>query len=840
MGCTASNDAKNLHDLEELREYIRQQELKATEQQNLLRFKIEVLVNMLAVEEKRSELTNKRLDTLKWLIHSQGVTEEAITKILNNLEKDGKISLDSSLTFTNQFQNTLQLMDLSGAIDRMREDFRNYRDDLLHCYALSNGRLMSSLPTKDFIEQTYNVTEKVSKADLKILAMRFDDGFGEVCIPEFLEYFAIPPEARNAKIAERAVKMSLDLFSLDVELLEEDPEESVTQSSHLMGGGGDLSTSMDLRKSILKDDHLLFDAVQGPEMRKSHFTRSLDRGAKRLLIMWIYVREDLEKTFLFYQKAEMILAPDITEEGKTKDDREEVEEGKHPSSGSRFSKKRFAGKEGIAMKEGKVDDSLLFEDEKDHLNNHDEEEIITVDLFRRSLEEICGPFSMILEKEANDGIIQLTASSKLSKPAILQNPTDNHSNHNSKPSSQNTSIKSTTNPRTTTTGSGGGKENHSPNQSASLSTLKNNNNKSNAGSNNKPPLDQKSVSSSTSQQPAIPEIHPLDEEDIQFLVDRFEISGFVHYRYFLRFFNDLYDRWMKYSKKFIHLPDDWMDVTPFRLSSEWNALKQTSSLRQSYQQTHDRSAQSIQRSKDRLSQTTPPPSTGAQNKAFTAPKKVPSTQNVPAETSKKPLEPKEKPAEEKKDPKVEENEKLKAEEKEPEKDSKDNKEGKESDAKPEEKKAAPVVDPPKGLLCCGAAAAKPSPNQPIDLSADKKDGDAKGAGKKSDKDLDDSNHGKRDLKIETDDLAEGKGEDDSLKLKRNESFDTPKNIKRKPVPKFDRYEGGGNHGTIEREGLGHGDAEPEIKDRTRKGRFRRRADRDFDQEKPELDDDDEK
>ncbi len=37
-------------------------------------------------------------------------------------------------------------------------------------------------------------------------------------------------------------------------------------------------------------------------MRKTHFTDILDRGAKRLLVMWPVVRDELEKQFSIYAK----------------------------------------------------------------------------------------------------------------------------------------------------------------------------------------------------------------------------------------------------------------------------------------------------------------------------------------------------------------------------------------------------------------------------------------------------------------------------------------------------------------------------------------------------------
>jgi len=773
MGCTGSTDnPKLLHDLEELKEYLRQQELKATEQQNLLRFKIEVLVNMLAVEEKRSELTSKRLETLKWLIHSQGVTEETITKILNNLEKEGKLSLDQSVvSVTNQFQS-MQLIDLSGAIQRMQDEFKLYSNDLLHAYALNNGKIMTTLPLKEFIEQTYNITEKITKLDLKLIAMRFDDGYGNVCIPELLEFFMTNHEIRNMKISERAVKMSLDLFSLDVELLNEDEEED--NNNHEEGGRGDPTLGKGqgkdndiLRKSILKDEALLYDDYHGPEMRKSHFTRSLDRGAKRLLVMWVYVRQDLHKTFQFYQKAQMIIKDTPESKSNTKDN------------------KNLPKKDGIAARE-EMGDKLREDGGELNEEDKDAEEIITVEIFQKSVEEVCGKFSMVLEKEAKEGIIQLVNNTEMKvKPDILNKTTVNDPTKN--------------------------KENKAP-QPSNTPNKPNSNTPNNSKPNNPQSLSRaNSSTNATKDIPPPPQIIPLDSEDIQFLIDRFEISGFIHYLHFMQFFNDLYDRWMKYAKKFTHIPDDWMDVTPFRLSTEWNTLKQTSVLQQSYQQSQEKSKQSIDKSKDRLST----------SKSFTAPKKLPPS------TEKKVEDPKAKEDENKK---PEDKDKSKPEEK---------KDDKDKEKKEEEKKTAPVVEQ-SGCFGCGGNKAKPL-NPPSDADEKNKDKNKKDdKGKKSNKDDEDNDDKgkKKGLKIETDSIADGKteGSDDGLQLKRDDSFDTPKNLARKPAPKFDRFDSG--HGNmIEREGLGNGDTEPEIKDRTRRGRFRRRADRDFDQEKPEMDDD---
>lgn len=112
--------------------------------------------------------------------------------------------------------------------------------------------------------------------------MRFDDGRGFVSVPEFIDFFVTPATIRTAKAAASAVRMSLDLFSLDIEMFDNiDPE----------------------------DPELLMDEADfqnlPPEMRKTHLTDILDRGAKRMLVMWIFVREDLEKAFNIFKNKDL-------------------------------------------------------------------------------------------------------------------------------------------------------------------------------------------------------------------------------------------------------------------------------------------------------------------------------------------------------------------------------------------------------------------------------------------------------------------------------------------------------------------------------------------------------
>lgn len=173
MGCGSSVDADAM---ERLRQELEESKLRSSEQQNLLRFKIEVLVNMLAMEEKKSESVEKRVETLKWLLHSQGIAEQTLTTILLNAEKaddETKANMMGSVERSISFRN-VGLVDLAGALSRAQEEFELYRADILPAFAGEDGKVVASLSNDEFMKQLYTVTEKLSKADIQVdLLARF-------------------------------------------------------------------------------------------------------------------------------------------------------------------------------------------------------------------------------------------------------------------------------------------------------------------------------------------------------------------------------------------------------------------------------------------------------------------------------------------------------------------------------------------------------------------------------------------------------------------------------------------------------------------------------------------
>jgi hypothetical protein len=168
MGCAQSKQNGSMDELALLKQLLDDSQTAANEQQNLLRFKIEVLVNMLAMEEKKSETTNKRLETLKWLMHSQGVSEQTLTDILKNSEDIYNEKQNEGSDGTALSSRGNRLIDLSGAIARMTEDFKDFREDILHSFAEMDGKIVANLTTEEFSKQLYVVTDKVSKTDIHV------------------------------------------------------------------------------------------------------------------------------------------------------------------------------------------------------------------------------------------------------------------------------------------------------------------------------------------------------------------------------------------------------------------------------------------------------------------------------------------------------------------------------------------------------------------------------------------------------------------------------------------------------------------------------------------------
>jgi hypothetical protein len=189
-----------------------EQREKAVEQGNLVRFKMEVLINMLAIEEKKIETSEKRLETLKWVLLSHGISQNTVSNLIDG-SGDNIKGLKMSL------EKKLADFDLTTAIVKMTKDFEAFRTDIIQCFADDDGKIVATLSRDEFMRQLYSVTENISKNDCQLIALRFFDG-SSVSVAEFLNFFTTPAATRQAKAAAAAVRMSLDLLDLDISLSE--------------------------------------------------------------------------------------------------------------------------------------------------------------------------------------------------------------------------------------------------------------------------------------------------------------------------------------------------------------------------------------------------------------------------------------------------------------------------------------------------------------------------------------------------------------------------------------------------------------------------------------------
>ena len=146
----------------QLKSALSAEKLKSTEQQNLLRFKVEVMVNMLAMEEKKTETTTKRIEKLKCIMLDQGISEQRLMHMLENPDERRKRMEDSSNGVAPQS------VDLSGSLSRTAAEFDRFRNDIVFSFASVDGKLANTLRTAEFSKQLYTVTEDLSKADIQV------------------------------------------------------------------------------------------------------------------------------------------------------------------------------------------------------------------------------------------------------------------------------------------------------------------------------------------------------------------------------------------------------------------------------------------------------------------------------------------------------------------------------------------------------------------------------------------------------------------------------------------------------------------------------------------------
>lgn len=108
-------------------------------------------------QEKKVEAVNKRLEALKWVLLSHGVSSDALATLM-------KSELSNSTNSTPFLD-----IDLTGPIARVRQDFEVHKIDIIQSFADIDGKIMSSMQRDAFTRQLYGCTESITKMDSQVL-----------------------------------------------------------------------------------------------------------------------------------------------------------------------------------------------------------------------------------------------------------------------------------------------------------------------------------------------------------------------------------------------------------------------------------------------------------------------------------------------------------------------------------------------------------------------------------------------------------------------------------------------------------------------------------------------
>jgi hypothetical protein len=333
-------------------------------------------------------------------------------------------------------------------------------------------------------------------------------------------------------------------------------------------------------------------------------------------------------------------------------------------------------------------------------------------------------------------------------------------------------------------------------------------NTGNVGNGRERPVPSRSLSSKSDK---VLCVEPLDNDDIEFLTERFELAGFIHYGHFLDYFENTYIRFIRYQKQFKYLPEETSHLSPFTYSSEWNALKASSILLNNKDQIRS-SRKSVDRSL-------------VEPKSFTAPKSLPPSKPPRPTSTPTPIvdaEPKQEvppPKEITKEVVVDEKKSEPPEDKKPSPPP--------PTPAPEPSKSAPVVEQSSCFLC-SLGARQPTPtSQPKDLLspiADAKSSkDETPAHKRVTIDTPDA---KKVVRLDSDDHG---AKFDLPPIKRSNSppgFHVPRGFDADSTSSEEAH-------LHHREGLGKSniDDTPVMESKTKGSRFRRRDGKDFNNEK---------
>jgi hypothetical protein len=108
------------------------------EQGNLLRYKMELLVQMLGVEEKKTGTLQRRLEASKFLALSQGLSERKMNQVLESTDLSASMRSSGSVLRGKP-------VDLGGAIIRMQAEMDTYTLEVVQSFADTDDRIAAAM-----------------------------------------------------------------------------------------------------------------------------------------------------------------------------------------------------------------------------------------------------------------------------------------------------------------------------------------------------------------------------------------------------------------------------------------------------------------------------------------------------------------------------------------------------------------------------------------------------------------------------------------------------------------------------------------------------------------------
>jgi hypothetical protein len=151
MGCCQSknDDAEQLQRIKELKEEIAASKSRHKEQHDIIRFKIEVLVNMLATEEKKTAVFQKRLETLRYIMTHDQLDHDTLSNLMTQ-RTDVRLRLGNgvanqpltaSFELATSMRSSTQLTTLQDespaitAFVNLKRDYAEHKKAIFQCFA---------------------------------------------------------------------------------------------------------------------------------------------------------------------------------------------------------------------------------------------------------------------------------------------------------------------------------------------------------------------------------------------------------------------------------------------------------------------------------------------------------------------------------------------------------------------------------------------------------------------------------------------------------------------------------------------------------------------------------